>query len=162
MSYDHGEEQSASAVSPAFPKTVLIAGIIWIVLGAWGLGIGGLMFAAVGPFSSPVPFWGVILGGATVYIGIHTVRGTARGMWGNALGSVVFALFIFIHALSAVAALDPQQSPDRLIAGVIDAVGTAFVALGFLAAGVLALWGRHEYRSWLVARNDGSSCNPDS
>jgi hypothetical protein len=158
MSYDHGEEQSASAVGPAFPKTVLIAGIIWIVLGAWGVVIGGLMFAIVGSLS-PVPFWGLIFGGASAYVGIHTVRGTARGMRGNALGSVAFALFIFIHALSAVAALDPQQSPDRLIAGAIDAVGTAFVALGFLAAGVLALWGRHEYASWLQARKGSTpSC----
>ena len=161
MSDDLDEDELVAPVGPAFLKTVLIAGILWIVFGAWGLVIGGLMFAVVGSLS-PVPFWGLIFGGASVYVGIHTVRGTARGMWGNALGSIVFALFIFTHAFSVVAALGPQQGPDQLIAGVLDAAGTSFAALGFLAAGVLALWGRHEYRFWLRAQKDGTGYNQAS
>ncbi len=157
MSDDLDEDELVTPAGPAFPKTVLIAGIIWIVFGSWVFLIAGFLFSIERPGSpTPLSLLGFAFGGASVYVGIQTVRGMARGMWGNALGSIVFALFMFIHAFSVVAALGPQQGPDHLIAGVLDAAGTSFAALGFLAAGILALWGHHDYRSWLQAQKGGS------
>jgi hypothetical protein len=156
MSDDLNEKELVAPTEPRFPKTVLIAGILWIIFGGWGLLLGGLMIAAGGPFQSPVSFWSVVFGGACVYVGIHTVRGTARGMWGNAIGSIFFATFALIRAFSIVASLHPRQRPEYVIAGVLDAAATAFAGLGFLAAGILAFWGRHEYRFWLQARKSGS------
>jgi len=103
------EKKLVAPTEPRFPKTVLIAGILWIIFGGWGLLLGGLMIAAGGPFQSPVSFWSVVFGGACVYVGIHTVRGTARGMWGNAIGSILFATFALIRAFSIVARARPQQ-----------------------------------------------------
>jgi len=99
------EKKLVAPTEPRFPKTVLIAGILWIIFGGWGLLLGGLMIAAGGPFQSPVSFWSVVFGGACVYVGIHTVRGTARGC--GAMPSAQFSLQLSLSSVPS------QLWPER-------------------------------------------------
>jgi fucose 4-O-acetylase-like acetyltransferase len=154
MSDDLGEDELASPVGPAFPKTVSIAGIIWIVFGGWIILIAGLVYAVERPGATfPLSMWGFIFGAAFVYVGVHTVRGTARAMGGNGVGSIVLAVLILIHLFSVVVAL-PNQKDAILVASIIDAGMATVGAVGFLAAGVLALLGRENYRAWLRAQKN--------
>ena len=158
MSVDHNQDESLPPVRPAFPTTALIAGIMWIVLGSWIFLMGALVLSVERPGAqTPLSFWGFVFGAASVYIGIHTVRGTVRGMRGNAIGSIVFACLILIHVSSVVAAIQPDKSAEILFGHVVQAGGAFVVALGFLAAGILALWGRHQYQSWLQAQKASKS-----
>jgi hypothetical protein len=152
MTENQDKHDTVLPAEPAFPKTVLVAGIIWIVLGGWVFLIAGCMMA-MERHDSPMSIsaWGLVSGAVSIYIGIQTVRGKARGMNANGLASIVFGLFIVIHTTSVVVAL-PHQRDFGLVAGLVDAVGTAFVALGFLAAGLFAFRGRHEYEIWLQAK----------
>jgi hypothetical protein len=45
MSNERDEEELVEPVAPAFPKTVLIAGIVWILFGGWILLIATLVYS---------------------------------------------------------------------------------------------------------------------
>jgi len=139
--------------NPTFPKKVLAAGVIWIVFGGWVSVIAAIVHSLERPGSpTPLSLWGFAFGAASIYIGIQTMRGVARGMRGSAIASMVFSFFILIHAISVIAAIRPEKGPDEIIGRILIAGGAAFAAIGFLMAGVLALWGRNDYRSWLRAQ----------
>jgi hypothetical protein len=150
---DQHEDELIVPPSPTFPKKVLAAGVIWIVFGGWVSVIAAIVHSLERPGSpTPLSLWGFAFGAASIYIGIQTTRGAARGMRGSAFASMVFSFLILIHGISVIAAIQPEKGPEDMIGRILIAGGAVFAAIGFLAAGVLALWGQNEYRSWLQAQ----------
>jgi len=157
MTGNNDEDELVVPVGTDFPKTVLIAGIIWIIFGACIFLLAILVYFMERPgLPMALSMWGFIFGAASVYIGIHTVRGRAKGMWGNGIGSIVFAFMTFSiaadHLFVAFNAFGSKEV-DKLVGGIILAGATSFVGAGFLAAGILALMGHRNYGVWRKAQN---------
>jgi hypothetical protein len=93
-------------------------------------GICGL--ACVGLFSA-----------AFLFVGVQSIRGTARDTLGNGVGSIVFGGLYF--GIAAVMTVGGQIIP----AGI---VGVGFIML--LLAGIFALVGRGQYKLWRKAQKD--------
>src|SRR5262245_12892671 len=134
---------------PTLPKTVIAAGVIWIVFGSlilinlvaylvqvYGQDRGGPREAVfVGG-----TIGGIIIGlvaAVFIHVGVQSVRGTANDTLGNGVGSIGFALFDFFAGVMQI------RGGHNLQAGVSFLAG-----FGLLLAGVLALVGRREYRAW--------------
>lgn len=142
-----------------FPTTVMLAGIAWIMIGGLGMcnalvmvGMAGAAAnqkdaAAAGSACTPVAVGGVAL--CFLFVGVQTVRGTAKDTLGNAVGSLVFAAFNFL-ACAAVAV-----GGEPIVAAVSSVIG-----FGLVAAGVLALVGRGAYRQWRAASPRGKRTGP--
>jgi hypothetical protein len=145
---------------PRLPGTVLAAGIIWVVIG--GLILLSFAVFMLILFSAPQPagpadpragfvcvgLLGALFGAVFVHVGIQSIRGTAKDTLGNGIGSLVFGLL-----QAGAAALQGA-------AGRIPQAGThALFAAGLLAAGVLALVGRSEYKAWRRASQARSRGN---
>jgi hypothetical protein len=158
---DEDEEDDADAEPTAFPITVTLAGIGWIVFGS--LILIGLIFMLLGMFvfagaqKNGAEAGGVIggalcggligglFGAAFIFVGVQSVRGTANDTLGNGVGSIIFAFLDF-----GLAALNAAENP--LQSGIYGLCG-----FGLLAAGILALIGRSQYKAWRKAerrRND--------
>jgi hypothetical protein len=132
-----------------FPKMVSAAGIIWIVFGglilvtaAFGLiralamapttrGGGALFGGAV----CAVAFIAFI-GGAFLFVGVQSVRGTAADTLGNGIGSIILGALLLLVTMFALM-FDPVTGGVYLLSGG-----------GLVAAGVLALVGRADYNLW--------------
>jgi hypothetical protein len=149
-------------VAPAFPKGVTIAGIIWIIIGAFLL----LMLAwwesvlilalATSDRGMSQEDWivtnilmAVVLGSFAfgfIFVGIRTTIGNARDTLVPGCGSTLVGCFYLITcvAIAANAPLDERGVVLQLCA--CFSVGTAL-----LAAGILALAGRNAYRKWRKA-----------
>jgi hypothetical protein len=137
----------------AFPPMVKAAGVIWIVFGCIILlNLVALVFIVFlfaanqrnGPAAAGAVGGGLcvaVIGGlfaaAFLYVGAQTARGTARDTVGNSVGSFVFALFNFGGAAVNAAG-----------GGFVQAVVSALGGTLLLAAGVLALAGRSQYKLW--------------
>ncbi len=156
------EENDTESKPPAFPMTVTLAGIAWI-------GIGGLIILMSFVIVMALLFqvrpdetgtvvervMGVavcitailgLFGGAFIFVGVESVRGRARDTLGNGIGSLIFAV------LQLGVAIGNAGSDSFRQAGINGVCG-----LGFLAAGILALMGRSQYKAWRKAerrRND--------
>jgi hypothetical protein len=146
------------ATAPAYPTTVAIAGIAWIIFGGINLllmlllfmfsaAAGGQAGAAGGQAGAAVAGGacaGLVLGlfgAAFIFVGIQSVQGTARDTLGNGIGSIVFG---FINFGSAAA---------QAAGGQVIPAGIGFLAgVGLLAAGILALVGRSDYKTWRKAQ----------
>ena len=149
-----------------FPASVRTAGIIWIVMGGLILVNAGVNFlitvgaaAAAGPGGGPQAAGGMcgvalaaLFGAAFIVVGVQTIKGTAKDTLGNAIGSFVFGL------------LNGGAGMLVILAGLAIGRGLAilFVVLGgisliagvaLLAAGVLALVGRENYKTWRRAQS---------
>src|SRR5207249_7474022 len=158
MSDDLDENRSVGPAASAFPKTILVAGIMWIALGSLIFLLGGLGFAAGN--AGPTVFWGLIFGIASIYVGVNSVRGLARNMLGNGIGSIVFAMLtLSLTVQTLVRVMDLRAPEDRgsLVVSMLFAGLTTLVAIGFLAAGILAFVGRGNYRTWRLAHKSSKS-----
>src|SRR5262245_45641031 len=138
---------------PPFPGTVLTAGIIWIVFGgliilnAVGVVLLGLVLVGRGPGAGEmataivlVSLIVAVFGAVFLMVGIQSIRGTARATLANGSGSIVFGLIAFAGALSLIGS-------NQVIQGILSFLSGS----GLLAAGVLALVGRSDYRAWRQA-----------
>jgi hypothetical protein len=137
---------------PRFPGRVLTAGIIWIVLGALilinaaiVLLLGTPLVAETGtrPIFGTAACSGIVLalfGAAFLLVGVQSVTGTALDMLGNGLGSIIIALFSGVMGYLMV-----HYQPVQAILAFLD-------SCGLIAAGVLALMGREDYKAWRKTR----------
>src|SRR4051794_41003528 len=102
---DYDDDAPSPRRGAPFPSGVRLAGIIWIGFGA--LGIIGALFNFAMSFGNAAAAQGRGAGGAPNFcslgcgliipivflmVGIQTVKGTAKGVLGNAIGSIVFGL----------------------------------------------------------------------
>ncbi len=143
---------------PVFPGTVRGAGIAWIVFG--GLILANILVVLIVALSLEAKdrapgdlrgdrlaevlgivvcaglFLGLI-GGGFIYVGVQSVNGAAQDTLGNGIGSIIFGV---LNLAAGIA---------RIGAGFfIDGVISVLCGSGLLAAGVMALVGREEYRAW--------------
>jgi hypothetical protein len=77
-----------------------------------------------------------LFGGAFIFVGAQTVRSTAADMLGNGVGSILFGI---------------------LFGGLNLTFQGGGAGLALLAAGILALVGRQEYKVWRKARKARSA-----
>jgi hypothetical protein len=138
--------------APVFPTTVTLAGIAWVIFGGlillnllgfllvmFGLAAG----ARAGERAAAVA--GVVCGGLIIglfgvvfiIVGVQSVRGTARDTLGNGIGSMIFGLL-------NVGTGAMQGEAGHVIQGCVGFL----VGAGLIAAGVLALVGRGDYKAW--------------
>ncbi|HVK08300.1 MAG TPA: hypothetical protein VM597_05930, partial [Gemmataceae bacterium] len=94
---DYPARRSASGVP--FPTGVKIAGIIWIAYGALGIlsnvasfALNAGQAAAGGGGNVAGVGCGVLIAIAFLVVGVQTVKGTAPGMMGNGIGSLIFGV----------------------------------------------------------------------
>lgn len=124
----------------AFPPTVTIAGVIWIVYGVLFLSD----LASVPPrlfhwwIDLPVAAIIVLWGAGFAYTGWRCVRGRARGTAGIAIVSIILG---FVHVGAGA------TNAWRLSAFLI----LVTVGLVLVVAGVFALTGRVDYLRWREA-----------
>jgi hypothetical protein len=154
---------------PRFPATVMTAGIAWIGFGSLGLFLMLVSLvlraaepADVGP-RDPAgkagyqagrvggTICGGLIAGAFIFVGIQTVRGTAKDTLGNAIGSILLgALYAGVGLLVLVigSATGRAGAPELLVGGIFAGLFGACL----IGAGVLALVGRAEYKAWRQAQ----------
>lgn len=146
-----------------FPGTVLIAGIIWMLIGGFTFAGGLLNMALVGagnnPGGAPGGCCGLVFGIAFLSAGWNSVRGTASDTRGNAVGSIAFGVLYAGLAVIAVvvgvgAAGPAARAPGDDVVMLVTGVVVAGFATLFLAAGILALYGRRQYLDWREVEND--------
>lgn len=140
---------------PPLPRRILAAGVIWITFGAlilvtfmaevlvYGLtstATGGSQEEALGMFGCLGAFLG-LFASAFIYVGVQSVAGTARDTLGNGIGSIVFGLVAFAGVVG-------QIFFGQFVHALLSFQG----GCGLLVAGVLALLGRQDYRTWLSAK----------
>jgi len=144
-------EKPIAAPTPQYPRTILIAGIIWIILGSLMLLMSAMMVVARGWVSIPQSMT-MLFGIASVNAGVQGVRGTGRNTFGNGIGSILFGLLVLSVGirilLQAIDESRTLESSTPIVVGGFYAGATIVAACGFLSAGVLALVGRERYRSW--------------
>jgi hypothetical protein len=169
--YDEEEDlpEREFRVRAALPASVRAAGIIWIVFGGLlvvsvvlMLAQAGGAAAAGGPKeAAPAAAGGVcgallvgLFAAAFIFVGVQSVKGTARDTLGNGIGSIVFGLLnlgwgLVLAGLAAVLAGGRANAGwAAVLAGSISAV----TGVALLVAGVLALVGRGDYRAWRQAQ----------
>jgi hypothetical protein len=159
-SYSPERREQSSETKPAYPTTVTIAGIVWMIYGGLILlnlllSVGVLLpgsgqahriddgdrihLAALGCSGALILLIG-IFGVGFFVVGLQSVRGTARDTLGNSIGSIILGLICF--GLAAI---------EAHIGHMIGAGITFLVGVGLVAAGVLALTGRAAYKRWRKA-----------
>ena len=143
-----------------FPLGVRIAGAFWMLTGVVGM-LGSVVLVIVGVVvagGNPVGVCGAVCCFAFAWIflsvGSQTFHGDAPDTLGNGSGSVGIALF----CLGACALIGVGLRPDDWWT---VAVMGQFGGFGLLLmlAGVLALFGRGEYRAW--RESHGPPPDPD-
>jgi len=127
-----------------YPTSVTIAGIVWIVFG--GIILVNVLVLLLMPRwqreaamigGASARFFRDLFGAAFIYVGVQSVRGTARDTLGNGIGSIVFGLLKLVWGgLQA-------SDGENIQAGIGFLAGAALIA-----AGVLALIGRSKYKAW--------------
>ncbi len=115
------------------PALARAAGIVWATGGALGL-VGSLSLFAfgggVGMFLAAIV---ALFCAVFVMVGIQTIRGRAPDTLGNGIGSILFGVFALANVTSPVA---------------IYAIVSVLQGLGLVAAGVMALVVRAQYKAW--------------
>jgi hypothetical protein len=152
-----------------FPPMVRIAGIVWIIFGCL-IVLNAILSVVVAVASSAqketattgTPAGAsaagnvcggvclVLFGAVFIHVGLQSIRGTAKDTLGNGIGSIVLGLLNLgwgVLILVGAAVVGGAARAVGLIVGVIGILG----GLGLLAAGVLALVGRVDYRAWRQA-----------
>jgi tellurite resistance protein TehA-like permease len=142
------DESMESPLELRFPRTVLIAGIVWIVFG----GILLVVFLAfvfdkfLGHHrrAHRVEFETVIaslllatIGAVFIRMGVRSVRGTASDSLGYGSVSAVFG-FLYIGCGLLIA-----EGAEYMAAA-----GGLFLGSSLLTAGILAIVGRSAYKAW--------------
>jgi hypothetical protein len=162
MRDDYGIRGDLPAGGPPYPKTVTAAGVIWIVIGCvfllhavvnLVLTIAG--FGATRGFSTAqgmsVSAVGALFAAACLYVGVKSVRGTARDLLGNAVGSIIFALLGGGSGIAGVRDGLEGEGPAAIIEVSAGAI-VLLVGLALLVAGVLALVGSKGCKAWRRAQ----------
>ena len=143
------------------PKLVRTAGIIWIIFGGLMLvtavGSMGMMgMAGNGAQGSCNGIVGILFGIAFLFVGVQSIKGTAKDTLGNGIGSIVIGalnagvgVFAIIGglALYSVLAASAAPAPVALVLIVAGAVNI-LSGVGLIVAGTLALMGRAEYKAY--------------
>ena len=146
-----------------YPKRVLTAGIIWVIYGVLFLLNGAVVFwqgvvlvvhedsQHANPMKIMVVCVSVFIGliaMAFLWIGVQCIRGTARGLLGRSIISIIFG------------ALGLLSVPVQLSMG---NAGVAIVGLilgaALILAGVLALQARSNYQLWRSGQKPESKRN---
>ena len=149
------------------PKLVRTAGIIWIIFGGLMLvtavGSMGMMgMAGNGAQGSCNGIVGILFGIAFLFVGVQSIKGTAKDTLGNGIGSIVIGalnagvgVFAIIGglALSSVLAARTAPAPGQVtsdVALVLIVAGAVNIlsGVGLIVAGTLALMGRAEYKAY--------------
>jgi hypothetical protein len=140
------------------PGRVLTAGIIWILIGGLilvnGLITLVLLMALAAAPDAPAAVKGgfmatggctvlliALFGAAFILVGVQTVKGTAKDTLGNSIGSLVFGALVIAGGIVNMTRGEVIQAGIGILA-----------AGGLIAAGVLALVGRADYRAWRQAQ----------
>src|SRR5262245_26240917 len=112
MSENLAKEELVDPVSPAFPKAVLVAGIMWIACGIIVFLIAALFFALPGPGRYYMS-WGLVLGAASIFLGFSTVRGTTRAVFEFGIASIVLCILsldlTILAPISVLESLEIEQ-----------------------------------------------------
>jgi len=88
-----------------------------------------------------------LFGAAFLFVGVQSVRGTANDTLGNGIGSIIFAVLVLGSAVAGF-----------MVEAWLQAVVNTLSGAGLMAAGVMALVGRADYRFWRrVQRRSRSS-----
>jgi hypothetical protein len=153
---------AAYGEEPVLPPLVKAAGVIWIVFGCiMLLNMVATFFLIMivsanqqGPNAAGQA--GVAAGGAVclsvviglfaaafLFVGVQSVRGTAAGTTGNAIGSIVFGLLNF-------GGMAGNAIGGNIVAAAVGGLGGAML----LTAGVLALAGGSQYKLWRKSQKD--------
>ena len=158
--YDEYDEEEEDEVEErrrgrpiAYPATVLIAGVGWIVFGSLlllsGTVIGIILTNRPMQVDNPTPglftgmcflFFAALFGAGFIFVGVQSVRGTAPGTLGNGIGSLIFGVLNLAGGIA-------QAKNGETVAALISFVCVA----GLWGAGILALVGGADYRRWREA-----------
>ena len=176
---------------PTFPKSVKTAGYLWITLGVIGilLQIANIVVnkvlidvpvaqnqaEAAGQATGQVcgMACGMLFAAAFIFVGVQTVRGSARDTLGNSIGSLIFSAFPFFLgsaallggiALMALANNPRPGSPvvPQILIIFLLVGGVVYLLIGgmLLLAGILALVGRSRYKEWRAFANPAPRRRP--
>jgi hypothetical protein len=149
-----GWEEPVPVSAPPFPGIVRAAGIIWIVFGGLILLNFILVMALVLVFAPPeargaavgvamcVGVFVGLIGGVFIFVGVQTVTGSARDTLGNGIGSIIFSVLVSGSGVS-VLQRGGASTGDLIAAGI-----NLLAAGGLMAAGIMVLIGRDQYRTW--------------
>jgi hypothetical protein len=133
------------------PGSVIAAGIVWIIFGCLSIADAFIQMSVAGQnakgevkgkaFVNPQSWCcGIIIGAVFLHVGGQSVRGTAKDVLGNAIGSILFGV---LYTGIGIALLFTSS------AGLLLAYVFLFVlALPLYAAGALALVARSDYKAF--------------
>jgi hypothetical protein len=133
---------------------VTAAGIIWIVFGslsvlgaifqlilAFAGGKGGAQDRASPAGQTPGALCGALFGAVFIHVGLQSIRGNAKDVLGNAIGSIIFG--VLYTGIGGILIIFTGESVL-----IITAVLLFLLALALYSAGVLALVGRSDYQAF--------------
>jgi len=155
MRDDIDQRFDAGADEPPFPTKVTVAGIAWIVFSHLivvsiliFLALAfpeGLSWSCYGVCLSPV--LGLFAAGF-IFVGVHSVRGTAPGTVGSGIGSLAFGLLNFGQAVVLLLEASSPAGFRRSASEYIQAGIWSILALAMIVVGILALVAAPEYKIW--------------
>jgi hypothetical protein len=131
-----------------YPGKLRAAGILWVIIGGLIL-VGNAInvFVALnmaegrGSVLGPVMCASLLValfGGAFIWVGVQSITGTAPGVIGNAVGSIILGAVVFASGLAAGIG---GNVPWVIII-------TSIEAAVLILAGILALLCHNEYKEW--------------
>lgn len=142
---------------PAYPWIVTMAGVIWISFGGLVLLSTPVFLAAMGKpaglraYGSGAfvvcVFAALSIGAGFIYIGVEAIRGNASDMLADGIGSLILGVLSVGSAL-----LELQISTSARDFKLAIMLPCLVMAGGFMAAGILALGGRKDYKAWRKAQ----------
>jgi hypothetical protein len=162
---DEWDDQDRPLIRASVPGKVQAAGVIWLIFGCLSIagallqlalafagradpapGSGGAVGAAgVRGASSGGACCGILFGAVFLHAGFQCIRGTARDVLGNGIGSLLFGLLY--TAIAVIILLIQPAEPSELFT-----LGFLLVlALALYVAGALALAARSEYKAFQQA-----------
>src|SRR4051812_35355589 len=160
--FDESDEPNDGA--PPFPRTVQIAGVIWILEGALLLLVLGAVLLLIDPkviksvvealkkqdpgANRYVEFLPFLYGIVQIVLGYRCVKGKERGMVFIPIMSIVIGVLPMIAGISFFARLAQRpEAPEFLVLAISCGILSLF-GLGMLVPGVFALVGHAKYRNW--------------
>jgi hypothetical protein len=158
MHADIDQPETESRTAPEFPKLVIAAGIIWVVVGA--LGVLSLAVSVAMAFGNQVPdlarglsppMGAFLIPVLFLFFGMKSVSGIARNTVVYGVGSFVLGVFEMGVGLMLLAGGIAVRAEQATIAGDMGILVTLF-GTAHIVAGILALAGRASYRDWRRAR----------
>ena len=128
------------AFKPAFPTSIMVAGLIWAAIGVFTLGTVAVLSSQTGAIRSP----GAIMAGLFfLYGGVRTTSGASPGTLRGGIASMLLG-FLWIGSGVIMSNLDHQSAGKLLL--ISGAAGGALLLAGFLA-----VIGRSSYQKWREA-----------